>query len=164
MNITVECIHRSRDTKELNKYNTDFPKNNIMYEHNKVTCHINSNLTETRFYLPKESIVLNDVMNFSSQMTVHQHYDCVLEIASFKQVDLYTNHAYSIRGLYRCKISQRWLPDYQLYNNSACIELTDGIILFSPYNNILANSLSDGELVEIIPQSNLNLLSLINCF
>lgn len=86
---------------------------------NKITCRINSDSSDARFLLPKDSIILNDVMNFSNNMSTLRQYECMLEITSFTQVELFTNHSYSIRGKYWRNVPQRYLPKYQMYKNES---------------------------------------------
>lgn len=158
MIITVECIHRSRDSSGSIASTTACSTNNNALDYNKVTCRINSILSDARFRVPVGSIVLNDVMNFLNDMNIYRQYDCVLEIASFNQVELFTNHRYSIRGKYWRNVPQKYLPKYQMYKKRECIEIDNDILLISIYNNILTNKITDGEIIEIIVNCELNLI------
>lgn len=151
MIITVECVHRVKDT-------TGLITDNMVFECNKIICRINSISTGTQFRLPEDSIVLNDVMKFSNKMAIYQQYDCVLEVASFIQVELFTNHRYSIRGKYWKNVPTKYLPKYRMYKERECIEIGNDILLISMYNNLLTNNIADGETTEIIANCELNLI------
>lgn len=91
-------------------------------------------------------------------MIKYQKYDCILEIESFAKVSLNTNHYHSIRGIWRKNVPSNYLPKYSLFREQSCIEIEKDIILISPYNNsFISNSISDGELIEIVFQNNLNI-------
>ena len=157
MIITIECIHRAKNLPEPITENAVGYMYYMVSECNKVTCRINSTLSDVRFRLPVDSIVLNDVMNFSNNMNIYRQYDCALEIASFNQVELFTNHRYSIRGKYWRNVPQRYLSKYYMYKEQECIEIDNDILLISIYNNLLTNRIADGETIEIIVNSELNL-------
>lgn len=159
MNITVKCIHRSKDLTRSIASNTACNTDNNMTDHNKVTCRINSMLSDVRFHLPEDSIILNDIMNFSNDMNIYQQYDCVLEIASFNQVELFTNHRCSIRGKYWKNVPQKYLPRYYIYKEQECIEIGNDIILISIYSNGFTNKVNDGGIIEMISQGSINLRS-----
>lgn len=158
MNITVECIHRLRDSSGSIASNTACNTDNNTPNHNKITCSINSILSDARFHLPKDSIILNDVMNFSNDMNIYQQYDCVLEIASFNQVELFTNHRCSIRGRYWKNVPQKYLPKYYIYKEQECIEIDNDILLISSYNNLLTDKIAEGEIIEVVVNCELNLI------
>ena len=169
MKIIVECIHKADNSKFTIYTDNDFYSSNDIYFENVlsdyndiacsniITCRINSLFSDKRFRLPEDSVWLKDVLGFSRNMTVRTEYDCVLEMASFVQVDLFTNHNYSIRGFYWSNVPQKYLCKYQLYKNQECIEIDEEIILIAPYNNLLTNRINEGTLIEVIPRSDLNL-------
>ena len=158
MNITVECIHKAKALPGPIEDNTIWGTDDTVSDYNQITCRINSDSLGARFLLPKDSIILNDAMNFCYNMSLYRQYDCVLEIASFTQVELFTNHRYSIRGKYWSPVPQKYLYKYQLYKERECIEIGNDILLISIYNNMLTNRIADGETIEIIVNFELNLI------
>ena len=97
-------------------------------------------------------------MNFSNDMNIYQQYDCVLEIASFNQVELFTNHRCSIRGRYWKNVPQKYLPKYYIYKEQECIEIDNDILLISSYNNLLTDKIAEGEIIEVVVNCELNLI------
>lgn len=158
MIITVECIHRARDSTGPITDGTVLDTDNMVSDCNKVTCRINSILSETQFRLLEGSIILNDIMNFSNDMDIYRQYDCVLEIVSFNRVELFTNHRCSIRGKYWRNVPQKYSPKYQMYKNRECIEIGNDILLISMCNNLLTDKIADGEIIEILTNCELNLI------
>lgn len=157
MIIAVECIHRAKDSPKSIISDT-LCEDNWVVDCNKVTCRIHSAISEPGFRFPDSSILLNDVMNFSNKMVTGQQYDCVLEITSFTQVDLFTDHRYSVRGKYWRCVPMKYLPKYHMYKEQECIEIGNDILLISLYNNRLTNKVDDGVIVEIIAKCELNLI------
>ena len=160
MTITIESILKIPNQSDQMSVD-DYPyyRGDYLNSHyNIIRCRIDNNIDGEMYSLPKESIWLNDVIGFSNIMIKHQKYDCILEIESFAKVDLNTNHNYSIRGVWRKKVPVKYLPKYSSFQDQSCIETGEDIILISPYNNsLVSNNISDGELVEIIVQNNLNI-------
>lgn len=76
-------------------------------------------------------------------MNIYRQYDCVLEIASFNQVDLLSNQRYLIRGEYWRNVPHRYLTKYYKYKEQECIEIDNDILLISMYNNVLTYRIAD---------------------
>lgn len=123
------------------------------------------------FKLSQKQVADNDICRFPSQIMYaedilgltnnlpNSHCNCILEISSFKIVELYSNHRCSIRGYYWDRIPTKFLNRYSFYRERRCIEVNGFLILISPYNNLF-DEIGNGDLVEIIPQNNFNLLSI----
>lgn len=91
-------------------------------------------------------------MSISSSHFQEQYYPQVNT-----QIELFTNHRYSIRGEYWRNVPQRYLPKYYMYKEQECIEIDNDILLISIYNNVLTNRIVDGETIEIVVNCELNL-------
>ncbi len=159
MTITIESISIIPNQFEVTS-EEDYPYYTGDYlnlHYNTIRCTINNYIDNDMYCLPKDSIWVNDAIGFSNTMLKYQKYDCILEIESFSKVPLNTNHNYSIRGIWRNKIPSKYLPKYSLFKDQSCIEIGEDIILLSPYNRWVSNVISEGDLTEIIVQSNLNI-------
>ncbi len=111
-------------------------------------------------HLFRKSIYINDVLNLSKTMNVegHNKYDCALEIANFIRIDIREKGDYSLKGYFWNKVPENYIKKYSAFRNQQCIEVEKDVILIAPYNNTFTKSkVNDGDLVNIIPQSNLNL-------
>lgn len=160
MKITIESISKNPNQFEVT-FKEDYPyyRGDYLNSHyNIIRGTINDHIDNDMYCLPKDSIWINDVIGFSNAMVKYQKYDCILEIESFLKVPINTNHNYSIRGIWRKGIPAKYLSKYSLFRDQSCIEIGEDIILLSPFNNRwISNILSDGDLTEIIIQSNLNI-------
>lgn len=155
MNIIVECMNSYKSSFEY-LMNDEYDSYNDS-DDDTVTCRFLHSVNNPTYRLPDCSVTLLDLLSFSKNMKVNQVYDCVCEIASFITVDLYTNHRNSIRGMFWNCVSEKYVPNYRFCKNQQCIEIDGDIILISPYNNLLSGKIKDSDLIEIIPQSALNL-------
>ena len=159
MIITVESVHKYKDVCEyMPKEDHTYYRGDYLNPHyNNVRCKIDTVVDDEIYCVPRESIWLNDVIGFSNNMLRHQKYDCVLEIESFSKVDLNTNHINSIRGFWRNKVPEKYMPQYSLFREQECIDVGESIILISSYNQSLSKTEVDGTLIELIVQSGINL-------
>lgn len=85
--------------------------------------------------------------------------ECAIEISSFRTTKLFSNHRNSIRGKFWNRIPRKYVSKYSLYREYQCIEIDGDILLIAPYNNLLVNKLESSTVIEIVPYSFLNLLS-----
>ena len=160
MIVTIGCIHRTSNTINLicSENNDHEVKHIYSITNNQITCKFSDTLLDTTYKLPSKNFELNDVLNFSEKMQLHHKYECILELGSFRLVELNTNHDLSIRGYYFSKVPLSYVTKYEYYKSKQCIDIGTDIILISDYNNILFQNCYDGQLIEIIPQSSFNLL------
>lgn len=159
MNIMVECINLNKSSFDYFISNEDNSYYNSYYDSgdDTVTCRFSHSINNSKYHLPDCSVTLLDLLSFSKNMKPKQVYNCVLELSSFITVELYTNHRNSIRGMFWNCVPEKYVPDYSFCRNQQCIEIDGDIILIAPYNNLLSGTRKDGDLIEVIPQSPLNL-------
>ena len=163
MDIIVECINKNKSAFE-ELLDTEY----YSYYYDKcadtVTCRFLNPISTQTYCLPDCSILLWDVLMFSKNMVTNEVYSCVLEVNSFRRVNLYTNCKNAIRGRFWNSIPQKYVHKYSLYAEQQCIEVNGDLILISPYNNILSNVLDNDSPIEILPLSPFNLRSVKNCW
>lgn len=155
MNIIVECINSYKSSFE-HLMNDEYDSYNDS-DDDTITCCFLHSVNNPTYRLPDCSVTLLDLLSFSKNMKPKQVYNCVLELSSFITVELYTDHRNSIRGMFWNCVPEKYVSKYRFCRNQQCIEVDGDIILIAPYNNLLSGKGKDGDLIEVIPQSPLNL-------
>ena len=156
MNIIVECINRNKSSLE-HLADTEYCSYYYDSDDDTVTCCFLHSVNNPTYRLPDCSMTLLDVLMLSKNLMPDKEYDCIIEVSSFKKTELYTDHRYSIRGLFWSCVPIKYLHKYNSYKTQQCIEIDGDLILIAPYNNQLTGKIADGNLVEIVPQSPLNI-------
>lgn len=121
-------------------------------------------VADREFRLPECSMPFCDMLRLSSGMIPGKEYDCVLEAGSFRTVRLYTDCERSVRGRFYGGLPERYCLGHALFKNRQCMEINGDFILLSPHNDLGSESLSDGCLIEIIPQEPIYLRSAVRSF
>lgn len=156
MNIRVECVNKNKSSME-HFIDTEYCSFYYDADDDMVTARFEHPVVDPIFRLPDCSMTLTDKLAFSENMVPHQKYDCILEIGSFRTIELYASYRNSIRGRFWNRIPKKWACKYRMYMGQQCIEIDGDLILIAPYNNQLTGKIADGNLVEIVPQSPLNI-------
>lgn len=160
MKLKVECISPNKSSM-THLISTDYCSYYDDADDNTVTCRFVPPISDRYYRLPNCSITLTDKLMLSDNMVLGQEYECAIEISSFRTTKLFSNHRNSIRGKFWNRIPRKYVSKYNLYRTQQCIEINGDILLIAPYNNLLAVTATAGNIIEIIPQSSMNLLSSI---